>query len=218
MGRDRLPYPIWGPCCPHPSDILLAVSSCDLNVIKNVMDSDKEVSAPASNDTVRSSLKDGVEYLGGERDLPILSFEEIYPLQEGRSIWMLQSTIDMHIATNISIKRAIMYKGVFLRVKNVELKSANCSVMFCDRSLCHYNNRQTESKCICFPKMYSQGGQLTLCMDIEMYKARAIFTIFHPFQSLEWSKLLLGSDIQSTNSNVSEWQCEINNLQKFVDD
>ena len=141
---------------------------------------------------------------------------------------MLQSTIDMDIATDISITRAIMYKGVFLRVKNVELKSANCIEMFCDRSLCHYNNRQTESKCICFPKMYSQGGQLTLCMDIEMYKARVmgtgmvegneLSTIFHPFQSLEWSKLLLGSDIQSTNSNVSEWQCEINNLQKFVDD
>jgi hypothetical protein len=170
----------------------------------------------------------GVEYLGGERDLPILSFEEMYPLQEGRSIWMLQSTIDMHIATDTSITRAITYKRVFLRVKNVELKSANCSGMFCDRSLCPSNNGQTESKCICFPKMYSQGGQLTLCMDIEMYKERApgtgvvegneLSTIFHPFQSLEWSKLLLGSDIQSTNSNVSEWSCGINNLRKFVDD
>jgi len=170
----------------------------------------------------------GVKHLAGDTDLPILSFEEMYPLQEHRSLWMLQSKIDMNLATDTSITRAITYKGVFLRVKNIELKSATCSGIFCDRSLCPSSNGDMEVKCVCFPQMYSQGGHLALCMDIEMYRARAMgtgivegkecSTVFHPFQSLEWSKFLLGSDIQSTNSNVAEWSCGILNLRKFVED
>jgi len=169
----------------------------------------------------------GIDCLAGDSDLPILVFEAIYPLQEHRSLWMLQNTVPMNLASDSSITRAITYKSVFLRVKNIQLKKANCSGIFCDRSLCYNSMNDTEVKCMCFPSMFALGGRLALSMDIEMYRERVVLTgvvcgeesavVFHPFQSLEWSKFLLGPNIQSTNSNVEEWECGIINIRKFVE-
>lgn len=174
------------------------------------------------------SFKDDFQCLHNDRDVPILLADDIYPCQNLSTQWALMRSIPFNPPKELSVTRAVTFKNFCLRANNVRIVRANCNARFCDRSMCFASTNDAEVKCVCLsPKGYL-GGSLVLSMNIQLYNEKEYDDgvtqnerydmIFHPYQSLQWSKFLLGKSIETTNSTVDEWQRGILNIRKHIDE
>ena len=174
------------------------------------------------------SFKDDFQCLHNDRDVPILVADEIYPCQDLSTRWALRRTIPFNPPKEISVTRAVTFKNFRLRVYNIQIMRANCNSRFCDRSMCFASTNDTEVKCVCLSPKGFLGGSLVLSMNVELYNQKEYDggiirnerydMMFHPYQSLEWSKFLLGASVESTNSTVEEWERGISNIRTYIDE
>jgi len=142
-------------------------------------------------------------------------------------MWTLIRDLPFNPPKDDSVMRAVTFKNYSLRVSNISVVRANCNARFCDRSMSSSTSNDVDVKCICLnPKGY-QGGFLVLRMDIHLYrreknesnifKDKRYDMTFHTFQSLHWSKFLLGPNLIETDNRTSdEWGNGIQNLRTFI--
>ena len=174
------------------------------------------------------SLKgEDIDCLHNDRDVPILLFDAMYPCQDLRTTWALIKDLPFNPPKDDSVTRAVTFKNYSLRVSNISVVHANCNARFCDRSMSSTTSNDVDVKCICLNPKGFQGGFLVLRMDIHLYrteesepnvlKDKRYDMTFHPFQSLQWSKFLLGPTlIEIDNRTTNEWDKGIGNLRKFI--
>lgn len=174
-------------------------------------------------------LKEGEETgFVGDPDIPVLTAQGgIFPLQELNSMWAFKTFTATKIAsTTKSVTRAVLYPDCFLEVSNITFKEANCNGSFCDRTMATSIVNEKEAKCICIrSRTASVGGRMVLSMDIQLYTAvdddgnvsgDPMKVKFSKFQSLAWSKFLLGTIIQSTNLDIEELKQGIKHMKNFI--
>jgi|AntRauTorckE5430_2_1112549.scaffolds.fasta_scaffold00382_2 hypothetical protein len=164
----------------------------------------------------------------GDSDIPVLLAQGgIFPLQDLSSIWAFKTITSTKIASRTrSVTRAVLFPNCYLDVSNITYKEANCNGSFCDRTMATSIVNEKEAKCICIrSRVQSVGGRMVLSMNLQLYSAvdadgnvsgDPMSIRFSPFQSLAWSKFLLGTTIQSTNSDIVELNQGIKHMVDFV--
>jgi len=152
----------------------------------------------------------------GDPDIPVLTARGgIFPLPELSSIWAFKVLTATKIASATKpVTRAVLYPDCYVEVSNITFQEANCNGSFCDRTMATSIVNEKEAKCICMrSRIPSVGGKMVASMDVQLFKTidddgnvtgDPMKVKFCPFQSLAWSKFLLGTFIQSTNLDIEE--------------